>query len=211
MAMALVIEALKLQPCSPGFVDGRDAILAADQALNNGVNECLIWNVFAARGLGESASQGSRNSRTDQNEAFDVPSGIQTPLTACISTLTTLLNFELLDFKAIAVENKMVSLSWSAKNEADNDRFIIQRSDDAISFEDIGSVKSAGMSQIVQHYSFSDNFPFNAVSYYRIKQVDISNQVSFSEIKPVVIDNGYSVRIIPNPGSGFFNLLLNCK
>jgi len=36
IAMALVTEGLKLQPCSPGFVDGRDAILAADQALYGG-------------------------------------------------------------------------------------------------------------------------------------------------------------------------------
>ncbi|MDX1350777.1 MAG: M36 family metallopeptidase, partial [Putridiphycobacter sp.] len=73
MVLELIIEGLKLQPCSPGFVDGRDAILQADQLLNNGVNQCLIWSVFAKRGLGFSASQGSSNSRTDQVEAFDVP------------------------------------------------------------------------------------------------------------------------------------------
>ena len=38
IALALVTEALKLQPCSPGFVDGRNAILAADQALYQGIN-----------------------------------------------------------------------------------------------------------------------------------------------------------------------------
>ncbi len=73
MAMALVIEGLKLTPCSPGFVDGRNAILAADQALYGGANQALIWAAFARRGLGFSASQGSSSSRTDQVEAFDVP------------------------------------------------------------------------------------------------------------------------------------------
>lgn len=72
-AMHLVIEALKLQPCGPGFVDGRDAILAADQILYDGANECLIWNVFANRGLGFGADQGDPLSRTDQVEAFDIP------------------------------------------------------------------------------------------------------------------------------------------
>jgi extracellular elastinolytic metalloproteinase len=71
--MHIVIEALKLQPCGPGFVDGRDAILAADQLLNNGVNKCMIWEVFARRGLGLSADQGDPGSRLDQVEAFDVP------------------------------------------------------------------------------------------------------------------------------------------
>lgn len=79
IAMHLVIEGLKLQPCSPGFVDGRDAILAADVALYGGANQCLIWEVFANRGLGFSAAQGSTNSRTDQTEAFDLPTQCQTP------------------------------------------------------------------------------------------------------------------------------------
>ena len=73
IAMALVTEGMKLQPCSPGFVDGRDAILAADQALYDGANKCLLWKAFARRGLGASASQGSSNNRSDQTEAFDLP------------------------------------------------------------------------------------------------------------------------------------------
>jgi PKD repeat protein len=71
MAMALVTEAMKIQPCSPGMVDGRDAILLADEILYGGDHQCLIWEVFAKRGLGYSASQGSSDSRTDQVESFD--------------------------------------------------------------------------------------------------------------------------------------------
>ncbi len=73
VALSLVTEGLKLQPCNPGFVDGRDAILAADQALFGGVNTCLIWNAFATRGLGFSADQGSSASVLDGTEAFDMP------------------------------------------------------------------------------------------------------------------------------------------
>ncbi len=72
-AMALVIEGIKLQPCFPGFVDGRDAILLADQVLFGGENQCLIWTAFAKRGLGFSASQGSSGSKSDGVQAFDLP------------------------------------------------------------------------------------------------------------------------------------------
>lgn len=72
IAMNLVIEGLKLTACAPGFVDGRDGILAADQVLYGGANKCLIWEVFARRGLGYSASQGSSDDRSDQVEAFDI-------------------------------------------------------------------------------------------------------------------------------------------
>ena len=77
IAMALVTEGLKLQPCSPGFIDGRDAILAADQALYGGQNECLIWAAFAKRGLGFGASQGSSSSRGDGTESFISPTSCE--------------------------------------------------------------------------------------------------------------------------------------
>jgi subtilisin-like proprotein convertase family protein len=73
IAMNIVNEGLKLQPCSPGFVDGRNAILAADQAIYGGANACTIWAAFAKRGLGFSAVQGSTSNTNDGTEAFDLP------------------------------------------------------------------------------------------------------------------------------------------
>ncbi|PTL98998.1 MAG: peptidase, partial [Bacteroidetes bacterium] len=55
IAIQLVLDGMKLQPCNPGFVTGRDAILMADQLNNAGANQCLIWEAFARRGLGLSA------------------------------------------------------------------------------------------------------------------------------------------------------------
>ncbi|WP_242927917.1 T9SS-dependent M36 family metallopeptidase [Pontibacter vulgaris] len=83
MAMQLVIDGLKMQPCRPGFVDARNAILLADRQNNEGANQELIWKAFARRGLGFSASQGANTSRTDQVEAFDLPSAY-----ACTTPLT---------------------------------------------------------------------------------------------------------------------------
>lgn len=78
-ALALVTMGMKLQPCSPGFVTGRDAILAADVALYGGANQCLLWTAFAKRGLGYSANQGSSSSKTDGTEAFNLhPSCLMT-------------------------------------------------------------------------------------------------------------------------------------
>ena len=71
--MRLVLDAIKLQPCSPTFVQGRDAIIAADQATTGGQDFCLIWEVFARRGLGVAASSGSGTSTTDQIEDFTEP------------------------------------------------------------------------------------------------------------------------------------------
>lgn len=71
--LELVIEGLKLTPCNSGFIGARDAILAADEAINGGANACLIWGVFANRGLGFSAEGGSTFQISDQTAAFDLP------------------------------------------------------------------------------------------------------------------------------------------
>ncbi len=72
-ALQLVIMGMKLQPCSPGFLDARDAILKADSILYGNAHKCAIWTAFAKRGMGFSAEQGSSNSTTDNTAKFDVP------------------------------------------------------------------------------------------------------------------------------------------
>lgn len=69
--MQLVLDGLKLQPCSPTFVEFRDALFLADNATSNGADFCMIAEVFRKRGMGANATSGSRNSATDQSENFD--------------------------------------------------------------------------------------------------------------------------------------------
>jgi len=71
--LQLVTSALKLQACNPTFVDGRDAILAAEAAITQGQDKCMIWSVFAKRGLGVTASAGSKTNINDQIQDFTVP------------------------------------------------------------------------------------------------------------------------------------------
>jgi extracellular elastinolytic metalloproteinase len=56
LAMRLVLDAMKLQPSNPTFIQARDAFLAADVALTGGANQAEIWAGFARRGLGINAS-----------------------------------------------------------------------------------------------------------------------------------------------------------
>ena len=50
--LQLVTDAMKLDPPNPTLLDGRDSILAADCASDNGANEFRLWAGFAARGMG---------------------------------------------------------------------------------------------------------------------------------------------------------------
>ncbi len=71
-SIQLVVDGLKLTPRAPTFLDARNAILLADKMNNNGANQCVLWQAFAKRGMGASASALNGNDgRPD--EAFDVP------------------------------------------------------------------------------------------------------------------------------------------
>ena len=72
-AVRLVMDGMKLQPCNPGFQQGRDAILAADEMLYGGENQRLIWEVFARRGMGFLAESGDTFDHRDGLEDFSIP------------------------------------------------------------------------------------------------------------------------------------------
>ncbi|CCA71540.1 related to extracellular elastinolytic metalloproteinase precursor [Serendipita indica DSM 11827] len=56
LMVQLVFDGMKLQPCRPGFIEARNAIIQADEILTGGENHCLLWKAFASRGLGKDAS-----------------------------------------------------------------------------------------------------------------------------------------------------------
>jgi hypothetical protein len=86
--LELVIMGLKLQPCNPGFMDARNAIILADSLLNGGANKLLLWKAFARRGMGANASQGSNTSRSDGVDGFKLPTELSVSINETLSNQT---------------------------------------------------------------------------------------------------------------------------
>lgn len=145
--MRLVLDALKLQPCSPTFVQARDALLAADLAntSSNGSNYCMIWEVFARRGLGLNADSGSTDSSIDQVEDFTVPTPGATPATGsnCTLSVNYFENQDLFriypnptnDFLNVRINNyigkvniQVIDINGRIVNEYKNEEFNIEKS-----------------------------------------------------------------------------------
>ncbi|QEL19474.1 M36 family metallopeptidase [Limnoglobus roseus] len=119
LALRLVLDGMKLQAVNPTFVQARDAILAADVALTGGVNQREIWQAFARRGLGASASTANSTS-TSFNEAFDLPAASATPavvaqspagVTAAAPASLTLTFSEAMDTSSFASAADVVSFT----------------------------------------------------------------------------------------------------
>ncbi|KAF9108770.1 Fungalysin/Thermolysin Extracellular metalloproteinase 5 [Mortierella sp. GBA35] len=75
LVLQLVTDGLKLQPCTPSFIQARDAIIQAEKLLTHGKYRCDIWKAFAKRGLGPKAKVVGPNSPwgSVRTESFDLP------------------------------------------------------------------------------------------------------------------------------------------
>lgn len=113
MAIQLVMDGMRLQVCSPGFIDGRDAILQADELNFAGANRCLIWKTFARRGLGFSSDQGSSEDAFDGTTAYDTPpSCSDTDFAYFTSSSQTICAGSSISFNDLTIPTAS-SISWS--------------------------------------------------------------------------------------------------
>ena len=81
----LFIDHLAIQPCNPTVVQARAAWIQADVNRYNGAHVCLLWKVFASRGLGVNAT-------TTKTNNFDIPAEcevVDEPTTSETATSTS--------------------------------------------------------------------------------------------------------------------------
>ncbi|WP_243409647.1 T9SS type A sorting domain-containing protein [Pontibacter virosus] len=88
---------------------------------------------------------------------------------------------ELVYFTA-TVRNNQAHLEWLTASELDNDRFEIERSLNARSFEKVGTVKGKGTTSLETKYQYTDRTPVQGTVYYRLKQVDLDGQFAYSNV-----------------------------
>ncbi len=100
-------------------------------------------------------------------------------------------------------------LDWATAIEIDNDKFIVERSGDAVHFETIGSVQGAGNTTVQQNYQWLDKSPLSGWNYYRLKQVDLDGDVEYTNTVAVNFDGDEvtpSIIVFPSPSKDFINI-----
>lgn len=73
-------------------------------------------------------------------------------------------------------------LQWATSSELDNAYFEIEYSEDGKNFIAVERILGAGTSLNPQYYSFTHEFAFSSLLYYRLKQVDFDGKYSFSQV-----------------------------
>jgi hypothetical protein len=98
-------------------------------------------------------------------------------------------------------------LKWQTASEQNTDFFSIEKSIDGRSFVSIGKIAASGNSQSLKNYHFRDSTIAKITTYYRLKQVDIDRQSTYSTIVKIskTIPVG-GILISPNPAKHFINV-----
>jgi hypothetical protein len=118
--------------------------------------------------------------------------------------LGTALPVTLLFFKATP-GHAYIQTEWSTAMEINNERFIVERSIDAIHFTELGTILGNGTTTEPHHYSLKDfSVALNTTYYYRLVQQDYDGQTTISEIVSVEISGGTTdnLFVFPNPTQG---------
>lgn len=117
-----------------------------------------------------------------------------------VSAPCTVIPIELIDF-TVYQEGGIHQLDWRTASENNTLGFDIERSADGISFQPIGFVAGAGHSNSEQQYHFTDKTPLPGLNYYRLRQLDINDDWSFSPVRAVRNGGNKVIRLVPNPVS----------
>jgi len=106
---------------------------------------------------------------------------------------------DLLDFNAVVTYNKNVLLNWRAYADKEASGFVIERSRDQNSWQNIGWI-DINTEIPTADYSFLDQQPYIGKSYYRLKMVEKSGSSKYSNTRIIQIDQlTNNIRVYPNP------------
>ena len=180
--------------CTASGMDSGDRlkvdVLGGSKAFINGAGNLTANDNFTLTGPGTIRISGNAN-RADEIISYRI-------LPSTCAGCNIILPITLLDFSAFA-EKDAVNLYWATASEQNNEYFILEKSTDAINFDQIAFVNSRGTSELRQDYSFIDNNPSKGYNYYRLKYVDFDGTSAESQVIAISCERAEQIEIYPNP------------
>ncbi|HUS00223.1 MAG TPA: T9SS type A sorting domain-containing protein [Chitinophagaceae bacterium] len=133
----------------------------------------------------------------------NAPTGLTGNNSAVIATYTASggpLPIRLVSFDGVKMVNKVL-LKWQTTSELNSKYFDVEFSENGTTWNSIGTVNAAGTSTTGRSYTLPHNSPVNGVNYYRLKQVDVNSNFSYSSIITINFAiKGVNINsVYPNP------------
>ncbi|MFA6058701.1 MAG: T9SS type A sorting domain-containing protein [Taibaiella sp.] len=145
---------------------------------------------------------GSSNA-TGNTEGSSLSGTMQAGITAIgIGSTSVVLPIVFNDFSVVQRGCTAV-LNWSTAMERNNDYFQVERSADGRNFKVIGSKDAKGNSDVLQHYTYTDNAPLPGTNFYRIAQVDLDGKRSTTGVEDAYFSCGNAgIKVYPTLTKG---------
>lgn len=120
--------------------------------------------------------------------------------------VTTALPVKWESFNVLA-KDRYNLLEWRISCSKQSDRYVVERSDDGVTFYPIADVLAIENDCASKTYTYHDPRYFKSkYVYYRIKQRDLDGQFVYSDVKRLALAQTTYFKAVPNPTTG--NLLL---
>ncbi len=97
-----------------------------------------------------------------------------------------------------------VRLNWETKAEYNSKRFVLERRSltDSAFFDSVYATPGQGNTLATTKYGYTDFNNYKRVTYYRVREVDIDDSATYSNIVAIAAAaSGLTVYVAPNPGS----------
>jgi hypothetical protein len=111
-------------------------------------------------------------------------------------------------------ESRSNVLNWTTITESNNDYFVLERSSDLLSFDEIATIDGAGNSLHKKNYSYSDPIETSGLFYYKLKQVDFDGSYTYSNV--IALETSFNTSsffasVYPNPTKDEFTIATNAR
>ena len=94
--------------------------------------------------------------------------------------------------------NNDVTISWKTLQESNTNKFIVRRSSNGTTWNDIGTLTAAGNSNSTIAYSYTDGQAFSG-AYYYIVQEDFNGHETYSPVLRSSCSVSETINVYPNP------------
>jgi hypothetical protein len=94
-----------------------------------------------------------------------------------------------------------VNVFWTTSYEKDNDHFIVERSNDGITYVAVHTLQAELNSNTSINYTFEDNGLSSGTYYYRLVQIDVDGAKTRTDAVSVNVGGTMQLSVFPNPGS----------
>jgi len=160
--------------------------------LTNDVGANDQSGIYTGASVGTGTSIGFRVLSTDN------VGGNATITITSFSPPAGILPVKLISFTA-AMVNKEVKLECRTAGEINNSRFEVERSFDNKDFVTVSSIKAIGNTNTVQKYNSYDKAPSAGINYYRLRQIDVDGNFSYSHVVAIRPAYHNATQVYPNP------------